>query len=274
MELYNIYFSPTGTSAKVASSVAVGVENAAGCKHTEWDVTKSEPAVKRFSDSDILIMAAPVYGGKMAPIAKARMENLEGNDTPCILIAVYGNRAFENAISDMAEFARSRGFRPIAAGAFVGEHSYSTTEYPVAAGRPDAKDIEEARLFGKFVGDKIASGNLSEIDVSELHDEPVPESSLMNFKNFVMGYMQQQKTAPVAVLPEVDESLCTGCGECRAACPTGAIGEDCLSLDASRCIKCCACVKICPEAARALHSPFAPMLSANFSQRKNPVWIL
>ncbi|MBJ2189716.1 MAG: 4Fe-4S binding protein [Muribaculaceae bacterium] len=38
-----------------------------------------------------------------------------------------------------------------------------------------------------------------------------------------------------------------------------------------KCIKCCACVKSCPEGARSLSSPFAPVLSANFSLRKSPI---
>ena len=89
-----------------------------------------------------------------------------------------------------------------------------------------------------------------------------------------MGYQRAQKENPVKLLPEVDTELCNVCGTCVDVCPTGAIADDCLSLDASKCIKCCACVKSCPAEARSLRSPFAPVLSANFSERKEPVWMV
>lgn len=56
-------------------------------------------------------------------------------------------------------------------------------------------------------------------------------------------------TAP---LPLLDESRCTGCGDCAAVCPT-----DCLAMAASRpwiprpldCVSCTLCEWICPTAA-------------------------
>jgi len=53
-------------------------------------------------------------------------------------------------------------------------------------------------------------------------------------------------------LPRLDESRCTGCGDCVEVCPT-----DCLALAGPvpwlprprDCISCAACQLICPEAA-------------------------
>lgn len=277
MELYNIVFSPTGTSAKVSEAVVAGIRYAllpdeAGVKLL--DVTRREGVTVCVERSDFAVIVAPVYGGKMAPIAKERMKDIKADSTPCIVIAVYGNRAFENAVSDMAAFAESLGFVPVAAGAFVGEHSYSTAATPIAVGRPDGVDWDAAFAFGREVGLRLADGMLKAVDASKLHDEPSPEQSVANFKAFVKSYMESQQTAPVRILPEVNEDLCSDCRECVAVCPTAAINPESHAADPGKCIKCCACVKICPAGARTLSSPFAPVLSENFSAYKTPQWIV
>jgi len=50
-------------------------------------------------------------------------------------------------------------------------------------------------------------------------------------------------------LPKIAQGACaTGCDECVASCPTGAIRLDPLSIDLGRCIFCNECVTACPEA--------------------------
>ena len=274
MKTYSYTFSPTGTSAMIAQAVGQGIRETTGEEVLHQDLTHQEAPESRFDDSNLVIIAAPVYGGKMAPIAKIRMKEIRGNHTPCILIAVYGNRAFENALVDMAEFAMSRGFVPVAAGAFIGEHSYSTPETPIAVGRPDKTDIKDAVAFGNAIGNAARVNGLKPVEVSELHDQPVPQKSVANFSTFVKEYMASQQSNPTTLLPELNSSLCTSCASCLKACPTDAIGQDIASIDSSRCIRCCACVKVCPTGARTFSSPFAPVLSRNFSLRKSPAVII
>ena len=40
------------------------------------------------------------------------------------------------------------GFVPVAAEAFIGQHSYATPDRPMAEGRPDARDLAGAEAFG------------------------------------------------------------------------------------------------------------------------------
>lgn len=273
MKIYGVVFSPTGGSYKVLSSLIDGIRTSAVCEAEIIDVTRRDEVPVNFGADDMVVLCAPVYGGRMPRIAKARMDEMAGHNTPCVLIAVYGNRAFEDALCDMADFATMHGFVTVGAAAFVGEHSYSTSVTPIAVGRPDAIDIKEAFDLGLKLGTKYGCGRLKSVDVASLHDEPSPEQSLANFHDFVMRYQEQQKNSPKQYLPEVDLSKCSECGECVAVCPVHAISDDCHVVDATICIKCCACVKFCPSGARSLSSPFAPVLSANFSARKKAVWI-
>lgn len=271
MKIHSLVFSPTGTSAKIARAIADGILQMKNDAGSFSDATR-QPLRDSFGQEDLVVMAAPVYGGKMAPLAKERFRDVKGRHTPCVLVAVYGNRAFENALRDMADFARNRGFVPVAAAAFVGEHSYSSARTPVAAGRPDDSDLKAAGELGMAIARKVQTGNLSPVEPGSLRDEVSSEKSLRNFRNFVKEYQQQRKNAPVQYLPELNPALCNGCGTCAQACPTAAIGAKGQGLEAEKCIRCCACVKVCPSGARSFFTPFASVLAENFNVRKSPVW--
>ncbi len=274
MSIYSFSFSPTGTSAKILHGIIDGLSEGLGTDAVYIDLTfKSVEGITLTSD-DIVIAAAPVYGGRIAPIVKQRLDEIKGNNARCIVVAVYGNRAFENAVVDFASFMSDCRFKICGAAAFIGEPSYSTVETPIASGRPDSQDMDDARCFGKEIASKIRMKELREVSTLSLTDEPTPAESMINFRNFVIGYQQQQATNPITYLPEVDRSLCDDCGSCYDSCPTGAITPQLREADSTKCIKCCACVKICPQGARLFHSPFAKTLSENFKSRKYPKWII
>lgn len=253
--IHLVYFSPTHTSAKIAYAIAEGLEAET---LTESDITHEalkEPLL--VGDNELVIVAAPVYGGRVAETAMERICMFRGQDTPVIPVVVYGNRDYEDALKELSDTLASQGFLPISAGAFIGEHSYSRKEMPIAAGRPDADDLLKASQFGHETLIKLeAAGLLSDLPTLKVKgNEP---------------YKEKGPSTPQA--PVTDEELCTQCEYCIDVCPVAAISivDDRMFSDPLLCIKCCACVKECPEGARTFDTPYTAMLHKHFSARREP----
>ena len=196
--VYTVVFSPTGTSRKIAAAVAQGVARHGGsCNATANTAAGADAgtnaatgsAAKAFTTIDLThaagkppvlpadaaaVFAVPVYGGRVAPAALERLQEIRGEGTPAVVLAVYGNRAFGTAVAQLAAFVAERGFVPVAAGAFVGEHSYSTPGTPIAEGRPDTQDLAEAAAFGARIGQKLAHGETGPIDAAKLREPHTP----------------------------------------------------------------------------------------------------
>ena len=270
LNLRTIYFSATGTSKKVVLAISQSIAT----EFVVEDITFQSLQNTTYATDDLLCVAVPVYGGGVAPVALKRLEAIRGNNTPAVVVVVYGNRNFERAAVQMSDFLAERGFITIAVAAFVGEHSYSTEQYPIAVGRPAEGDINDAKHFGQLVKEKLARG-IESVDVSALQCPDSGEENVKAFVEFVKGYQAEQAKNPIKLLPITDEDRCVMCGVCVDVCPMGAIDRENVSVvDSTLCIKCCACVKECPKEAKTLNSPFAPMLSKYFSQSKPNVWLV
>lgn len=267
-EVNLITFSPTHTSRKVGEAIMRGTKYE---KTVVTDLTCQTVAPLHLPASALAIITVPVYGGHVAPLAVERMKNIHADGTPAVIVVVYGNRAYEKALAELDGLATSMGFKVIAAGTFIGEHSYSTEAYPIAAGRPDADDIAYAEAFGGKVAAKIAaasdSGHLYEVDVNRIVRPKQPFFPLFRFLRKVIK--MRKSGIPLPRTPQVSADLCKHCGVCVKVCPAGAIlkGDECNTL-ADKCIKCCACVKSCPHKARTYDTPFAAMLSDCFKRQK------
>ena len=275
---YLTYFSATHTSQKVGRAIAEGYGATEPIE--ELDGTFEPISSNTLERNNLLIACVPVYGGHVAPIALKRLEALRGNQTPAVAVAVYGNRDFETAVLELQTFLTERGFRVIAAAAFVGEHSYSTSEHPIAPNRPHSEDLQEARQFGQAIHQKVESADEPALtDADQLVCPDSGEENLRGFIDFIKACQAkaqaQPQAKPIKQVPIVNEDLCTHCGACANVCPTGAIEENNpILVNADKCIKCCACVKSCPEHARSLATPFGPVLSKYFNLEKANVKVL
>lgn len=230
-----IYFSPTGTTRKVAEAIAQG---AGASKVIHYDLTLPDATFDAALTEGIAIIGIPVYAGRLPELCLQRLQAIRATQIPAVLVALYGNREFDDALVELRDLSAAKGFDIIAAGAFIGEHSFSTPTQPIAAGRPDAEDLELAMQFGQQVAKKLLSGNLDTPDM----DGHVP-------------YKERPKFGGKA--PETDGKQCILCGKCAAVCPPGAITvADSVTTNAENCIMCCACIRACETKARSFTHPW------------------
>jgi len=247
-----IYFSPTGTTRKVLAGIAQGIQIDA-IEHIDLTPSRIEKSEYSIMADELAIIGVPVYGGRVPPGAAQRLQTFKARDTPAILIVVYGNREFEDALIELKDLSLDAGFKPFAGGAFIGEHSFSSDAKPIARGRPDEKDLKKAREYGAKILNKI-----SNIDaLEEMLPFAVPGNS---------PYKEQRKRSGIS--PITQEDICTLCETCGSVCPTAAITiNDKVMTDASECILCCACVKNCPSGARIMDNPDIQQMTERLYKR-------
>lgn len=268
-----VYYSPTHTSQQVARSVADGFGIARRAEHNLTTDRGTDPIT--INDS-ICIVSAPVYGGLTAAVALERFKRLKGHNSIAVPVVVYGNRDYEDALVQLRDLLMQQGFTVLCGAAFIGEHSYSRPDMPVAAGRPDAKDLSIAEEFGrkafKSLCDQLNIPEQPDVNARDFaltYSQPLSTLITTPFMKGNVPYKEAKPSAPAA--PVVND-LCYGCGECESLCPTGAISivDGRSTTDPSLCTKCCACVKYCPVNARTFDSPFTAILYKNCSARREP----
>ena len=255
-----IYFSPTETTRKLVSAIAQGFPSA---QVDHLNLTMPESASSDFANSSdgLAIIGMPVYGGRLPAEAVARLRRIHGNSTPAVVVVLYGNRAYDDALIELRDLAVELGFLPIAAGAFVGEHSFSDENTLIAHRRPDQEDLMRAAEFGAAVRARLD-------DISSLEEAP-PMQVPGNIP--YADYRVLRGVSPVS-----DDLICTRCGTCATVCPTGAITmqDNKMVTDVRHCILCCACVKNCTTGGRELLDErigkLRSMLVSKFSARKEP----
>lgn len=217
MRLHTLFFSPTGTTATVVKRIASHFDEK---KYYDLTLPKARQIDYHFDEEDVLLIGVPVYSGRIPRVIDQWLYQLKGKGQACILVAVYGNRAYEDALLELKERLLEQNFKPIAAGAFIGQHSYTDK---VGHQRPDEKDLEWCDTFYN----KIQLNKTTVVDVpGQKPYRPLKSAD--------------------GIGPKVNER-CLKCGLCVIKCPTGALSYGGgMKINASICIKCHACVQACP----------------------------
>lgn len=259
MKAHTLFFSPTQTGATVAKAVQDNLKTEAG---EIVDITKAA-VEKTFTADDVVIIAMPIYSGRLPGVAVERFKAIQGNGAKAVAVAMYGNANIGDALLELTELCKEQGFEVVAAATFIGEHSFTMKPFPIAVGRPDAADLEKAAEFANLVQEKLDS------------DGPFTASAVPGSTPYVKETM-----APPGIAATGFNDNCVQCGLCETFCPTGAITmtKDGPQTDGEKCIWCCACIKACTSHARIFATPkineIAERLYTTFTERQEPQWFL
>lgn len=230
-QITTVCFSPTGQSRQAAERIA---EQLPGVHETLdlTDAVSGRPDY-RFTEDEAVVVAAPVYGGRIPSAAVERFRKLKGRSTAAVLVVTYGNRAYEDALAELQDVMVEQGFRPVAAAAVVAEHNIARV---YAAGRPDASDQSKLEAFGRRTAEIL-------------------EQVSCNYAIGELTVKGNRPYRPYGVIPLKIKvgSGCSGCGLCVKKCPVQAISRtDPKVTDETSCIGCMRCVRVCPSGSRKL----------------------
>lgn len=227
-----IFFSPGRKTGNIASIFSRHL----GYDYERYDITsykKRDTKIELASD-EVAVFAYPVYGGRVVDIMVNQLENIVFNNNIAVVLAVYGNRAYEDALLEMQDLLEAKGVKVVAAAAFIANHSIMRK---VAVGRPNEKDLEILEDFAKKVRNKI----------------DILESFEVLEKIKLPGNYPYRKYNGIPLKPKGNKK-CTACGACVNNCPVNAIPkENPRYTDKSKCITCMGCAAICPQNARHLN---------------------
>jgi len=162
MRLYGIFFSATLTTKRVVEYLVNRIGDMLGVDNQMIDITTTSLREEfetrwngQFTKDDIVVFGSPVYIGRMPNLISPFYNTINGGGARCIAVALFGNRSFDNGLIELCDILNDDGFDVIAAGAFVGEHSFSRK---LAAGRPDDRDIEVVEQFADGIIQRITKG--------------------------------------------------------------------------------------------------------------------
>lgn len=237
-----IWFSPTGTTQVtvevLAQSICKNLGEDTVFKSKSFTLPQERNRALEFSKNEIVVLGVPVYAGRVPNILLKYLGTMNGNSALAVPIVLYGNRNYDDALIELKDIMKDRKFKILAAGAFIGEHSFSKI---LAEGRPDGKDIEVVEAFGAEISDKIKAGD---IDGSVEVEGNNPYRPYYRPRNIEGNFYDFRK-----IKPKTNDN-CTDCKICVDVCPMGSIDGEDVSKFTGICIKCGACVKKCPVEAK------------------------
>ena len=243
-KIWAVYFSGTGTTRRTVERIAGGIASRLNLPAESVDF--SRPAVRQetlgFGENDLVVFGTPVYAGRVPNVLLPFLrERIVGGGALAVPVVLFGNRNYDDALIELRNILAADGMHPIAAGAFVGEHSFSRV---LGADRPNAEDEALMDEFAARVA-ALAAG---------LDAAPVKSVAVRGQEPLRPYYTPRDRAGnPINILkvkPKTDLSRCGGCGLCADLCPMGSIDPADVSAVRGICIKCCACVKGCPTGAK------------------------
>lgn len=258
-----VYFSPTGNVRRAAQALAGALAAELGLPSAELDITlpRNRGEQHSFAADELVVFASPTYAGRLPnKIQPAFAGDFHGKGTAAVPVVLFGNRSFQDALSELGILLRQNGFVTVGGASMVSEHVFSQK---LAPGRPDANDLSALKQFAKELAAKLTAAE-------ELTSVTLPGNDPVGSYYTPLG-IDGQPAKFLKAVPKTTDA-CDNCGKCAAVCPMGSIvPENCKEMQGI-CIKCQACIKVCPKGAKYFDDPaflsHVAMLEQNYTARK------
>ena len=268
------YFSPTGNTETIAKAIAetAGLAEDLPVELLDFTLPQVRGRTYEFGKDDLLIIGLPVYAGRLPnKILPFVQENLRGDDTLSVAFVCYGNRSFDDGLSELIYEQERSGFKPAAGAAFATQHAFASS---LAHGRPDEGDLEEVKGFACKLVERIREIERPEDMEALTVDGNTPPGPYYRPKR-----MDGEPAVFLKAKPVTDSDKCIGCGTCARVCSMGSIDPADVTQTPGICIKCQACITHCPAGAKYFDHPdflsHKEMLETNFKEKKkNRFWMV
>lgn len=238
-----VYFSATGTTKTVVTRIAQRTAEQLDLPVRTIDFTlpQTRKNVTAFAGNELVIFGVPVYAGRIPNLLLPFVQSgFSGKNTPAVPVVLYGNRNYDDALIELRDVLERSGFHTVAAGAFIGEHSFS---YTLAAGRPDSEDLACA--------EELADRVIARVTGAEpMPARPVPVQGQTPVRPYYTPRDRAGNPVNILKVKPKTKPICDRCGICVSVCPMGSIDHNEPAVISGICIKCGACVKKCPKQAK------------------------
>lgn len=255
-----VYFSPAGSTRTVARRLAGALAAALGLPWDEIDITLPEARsrVYSFGPDELAVFASPTYAGRLPnKIQPSFARDFRGEGTPAVPVVLFGNRSFQDSLSELRGLLCAGGFVPVGAASMPARHVFSQK---LAPGRPNAGDLAALDDFAAQLAARLKAADAPAPVSVPGNDPPGPYYTPLG--------LDGQPAKFLKATPKTTDA-CTGCGKCAAVCPMGSIDPQNCRQMLGICIKCQACIQACPEGARYFDDPaflsHVAMLEQNYT---------
>ena len=257
-----VFFSATGNTKRVVEQLAgrLAQKLAVPVEVEDFTLPAAHSEVHVYSPDDLVIFGVPTYAGRIPnKVLPFVQELFKGNKTPTVAVVTFGNRSFDNSLSELDAELEKNDFLVLGAGAVVCHHAFAE----VGSGRPDTADEELLTAFADSVFAKLQNSC-----------QALPNAAIKRNEALTAYYVPLGLDGkPVNFLkakPVTDKSKCDNCGVCVAVCPMASIDKNDVSLVPGICIKCQACIVYCHTKAKAFDDPLflshKAMLEQNYTR--------
>lgn len=236
-----VFFSTTGNTKKICQTVTNATSFESINEVNLANTANRNDTINSSLKGDIIIFGTPIHMGSFPPQLDTIINKIDGKERFIVPLVVSGNIQNGKALNHLIYVLKKQNFQIIAAGKFVGRHSFSTDNFHIAMNRPNTEDLTKANELGKIVEQKIITQDYKLVDVPSIDPGKNRKTRSLGKIDKVLQY---------------DVNLCKKCFLCCENCHLNALSlKNGFKIEENLCIRCGACARVCPTGALTYYPP-------------------